>query len=237
MQARRWGLVEGSRMPVACHRARRGVGESGRDGSIPGSRQRVQVLRFRSGRSGTPRRGCGCIARSSRCAAAGMGDPLMPAFADGVGEPGRSVARSVVRHDALDLRQAVGSEPRSRPVEEGNGGHGLLVLQSFGVAESGVAESGVAVDRGVQEDVAGLRAPTGRVRHRSTSRRRPSTVNGQRRVAMCDPRACTGHHTTTSRTCGNDVTPSLAKKWPAPGTTRGEASRRRARRSVCPVGT
>jgi hypothetical protein len=48
----------------------------------------------------------------------------------------------------------VGSEPCSRPDEEGNGGHGRLVLQCFGVAESGEA-----VDRGVQEDIAGLRAP------------------------------------------------------------------------------
>src|SRR5690606_19019905 len=81
------------------------------------------------------------------------GDALVSAIADRVGEGGRAVAGAVVGHDPLELRDAVGREPCSRPVEESDCGHGFLVGQCLGVSEPRVA-----VDRRVQEDIAGLHA-------------------------------------------------------------------------------
>jgi hypothetical protein len=67
----------------------------------------------------------------------------------GPGECVGAVAGAVVRDDAFDVGDAVGREPGSRPVQEPDGGGGLLVGQCFGVGQS--AE---AVDGGVEVDVA-----------------------------------------------------------------------------------
>lgn len=45
------------------------------------------------------------------------------------------------------------------------------------------------------------------------------------------------HRVTASSAGGSDVIPSVARKWPAPGTTTADVCRSWARRSVCPTGT
>jgi hypothetical protein len=69
-------------------------------------------------------------------------DALVPSTEEGPGEALGSIAGAVVCHDPFDACDPVGGQPGAGPMEEGDGGDGLLVRQCFGVGETAVSVYG-----------------------------------------------------------------------------------------------